>query len=158
MLTSEHLLVKIAYARGEDVDNWVTAAENIIDKCSTSEEVVFGNTFDIQLASFLLIDNLLPLPGVKALSNVMFNVIQESYEKKYTMESLYITPPKSGRKENKIFLRIVFHEVREHLEKGLSKKEAYMLVAEKHSKSPDTIRRIVERINKKLAEEARNKK
>jgi len=51
MFTSEHQIWKFAYA-GDELDDWLPYAEDLIEKWSTEDAVVFEDTFEIILASF----------------------------------------------------------------------------------------------------------
>jgi len=148
MFTSEHQIWKFAYA-GDELDDWLPYAEDLVEEWSTEEEVVFKNTFDIILASYLLMDGLLPPSARKAFSELIFSVISESKEKKIALKSLHITPPKPGRKSDRNLEFHILRNVIEHLKQGLSKGEAYELVSLKYFKSTDTVRRMFERAVKK---------
>ncbi|WP_231890967.1 hypothetical protein, partial [Methylomonas koyamae] len=66
-----------------------------------------------------------------------------------SLDCLHIKPPKPGRKDNRGEAFTRFREVRRLVQEGKNHTEAYRIVAEKHHKSPDTIRRDYERKIKK---------
>ena len=147
MFTSDHMIWKYAYYHDE-LDDWLPYAEDLIKKWSTANEVIFKDTFEIILASLLLIDDLLPSVAKKAYSEVMLDTINQAVESKYTLDSLHIAPPKPGRKEDRHLQGLILWAVIGHLKKGLSKTEAYQLVAEEYFKDPSTVRRLFERKTK----------
>jgi len=79
----------------------------------------------------------------------MLKTISEAKDKKITLDCLHIKPPKPGRKEDRNVRFFRFHEVRNLIQDGMTAAEAYKVVAEKHFKSQDTIRREYERMLKK---------
>lgn len=151
MFSSEHAIWKFAYA-GDELDDWLTYAEDLVRKWSTqnSDDVEFPGTFEIILAAFLLEDDLLPASARVAFAKVMLETINEATSNKLSIKSLHIQPPKPGRKKNPKETRFRFHEVKTLIQEGTSATEAYKVVAKKHFKSPDTIRRDFERIAKRL--------
>lgn len=156
MFLPKHAIWKFANA-GDELDDWLPYAEDLIRKWSTQnkDEVKFKTTFEIIIAAFLLKDDLLPASARAAFAEVMFKAIDEATTKKLRFKSLLIHPPKPGRKENRTETFIKHHEVRTLIQEGKTATEAYRLVAEKHFKSPDTIRREYERIIKKRSERKR---
>lgn len=150
MFLHTHAIWKFAYA-GDELDDWLPYAEDLIRKWSTqsTDEVKFQTTFEIDIAAFLLIDDLLPTSAKAAFAKAMLDAIGEATRKKLHFKSLLISPPKPGRKENRSATFIKFHEVKALIQEGKTATEAYKVVAEKHFKSPDTIRREYERIVKK---------
>lgn len=150
MFLSNHAIWKFANAGGE-LDDWLPYAEELIQQWSTKsyDEVKFQGTFEIIIAAFLLIDDLLPASAKAAFANVMLATIDEASNKKLRIKCLDITPPRSGRKENRTGTFIKFREVKALIQDGKTTTEAYKVVAEKYFKSPDTIRREYERIVKK---------
>ncbi len=150
MFSSNHAIWKFAYA-GDELDDWLPYAEDLIRKWSTqnNDEVDFQTTFEIIIAAFLLKDDLLPASARAAFAETMLETIDEATRKKLHFKSLLIRPPKPGRKENRTETFIRHHEVTALIQKGKTATEAYKVVAEKHFKSPDTIRREYERIVKK---------
>ena len=150
MFSSNHAIWKFANAGGE-LDDWLPYAEELVQEWSTKshDEVKLQGTFEIVLAAFLLIDDLLPASAKAAFANVMLATIDEASNKKLCLKSLSITPPKSGRKANRKATFMKCWEVRALIQEGKTSTEAYKVVAEKYFKSPDTIRREYERIVKK---------
>ena len=137
-----------------ELGDWLSYAEELVKQWAdqNKDDVSFETTFEIVIASFLLIDNLLPQSAVNALARTTLQTINEAEDKKYVLESLKISPPPPGRKRTlERFLR--HHEVRQHIDSGLPKSEAYELVALKYSKSTDTIRRAYERAIKRQQEQ-----
>jgi len=149
MFTSEHMIWKYADWLDE-LDDWLPYAEDLVKKWEkqSSDEIKFTRTFEIIIASFLLMDDLLPLTAKKAFANLTLDVISEVDKKKLTMESLCIHAPPPGRKKDSSF-PVRIREVKELIAKGHSKQEAYELVASQYHKSPDTIRRAYERLFKR---------
>lgn len=150
MFSSEHAIWKFAYA-GDELDDWLPHAEDLIREWSiqNSEAVRFKNTFDIILAALLLEDDLLPTPARVAFAKVMLETITETQTNKLRVDCLHVHPPKPGRKEDRAGIFIKFLQVRNLIQEGMTATEAYEVVAEKHCKSPDTIRRDYERMVKK---------
>ena len=147
MLTSDHAIWKFACA-GDELDDWLPYAEDLIREWSTQnkDEVKFKTTFEIIIAAFLLKDDLLPASARAAFAEAMLETIDEASNNKLRLKSLHIRPPKPGRKENLTATFIKCREVMALIQKGMTSTEAYKVVAEKHFKSPDTIRREYERI------------
>ncbi len=147
MFSPSHEIWKFAYA-GDELDDWLPYAEDLIRKWSTqnNDEVEFQSTFEIIIAAFLLMDGLLPASAGAAFAKVMLGTIDEADNNKLRLKCLHIRPPKPGRKENRTATFIKCREVMALIQKGVTATEAYKVVAEKHFKSPDTIRREYERI------------
>ena len=152
MFSSEHAIWKFAYA-GDKLDDWLPYAEDLIWKWSKQEsrEVEFRSTFEIILASYLLKDDLLPAPARVAFAEVMFKIIDEVSSAKLKIKCLHIKPPKPGRKENRAETNQRFCEVKDLIQDGTAVSQAYKVVAKKHFKSPETIRRGYERIVKNMS-------
>lgn len=150
MFSSKHVIWKIANIYGE-LDDWLPHAEYLIGEWSiqNSDTVEFKNTREIIIAGWLLEDDLLPASARAAFARLMLKTINEADDKKIRLDCLHIKPPKPGRKENRgeAFTRI--RAVRLLIQEGISYTEAYGIVAEKHHKSPDTIRRDYERAKKR---------
>ncbi len=151
MFTPDHKIWKFANAAGE-LDNWLPHAEYLVGKWSSQscDEVTFEITWQIIIASLLLMDDLLPASARGAYAKVMLEIINEADTNKLRVNCLHIHPPKPGRKEDRAKTLIRFHEVNTLIQDGKSATEAYKVVAEKHFKSPDTIRREYERFIKKM--------
>ena len=151
MFSSEHAIWKFADA-GDELDDWLPYADDLVHKWASQscDEVKFGTTFEIILAAFLLEDDLLPASAKAAFAKVMLEAINEAGINKLSIKCLHIHPPKPGRKENRGETYFRFHEVKTLIQEGKAATEAYRVVAEKHFKSPDTIRRDYERIVKKM--------
>lgn len=150
MFSSNHAIWKFANA-GDELDDWLPYAEELVQEWSTKnhDEVKLQGTFEIIIAAFLLIDDLLPAAAKAAFAKVMLATIDEASNKKLHLKSLSITPPRPGRKENRTGTFIKCLEVKALIQDGKTTTEAYKMVAEKYFKSPDTIRREYERIVKK---------
>lgn len=146
MFSSEHVIWKVAYWAGE-LDDWLPYAEELVTKWGSQSEdsIVFPTTWEIIVAALLLQDNLLPASARAAFAKLMLKTLHEADESKLTINCLHVRPPKPGRKENRTALFIRMHEVRELLQQGKTATDAYHIVAEKHFRSPDTIRRDYER-------------
>jgi hypothetical protein len=151
MFSSEHAIWKFANA-GDELDDWLPYAEELVRKWSAqnSDEVKFPNTFDIILAAFLLKDDLLPASARVAFAKLMLETVDEATSNKLRIISLDIYPPKPGRKKNRGETYFRLGEVKALIQKGKTATDAYKLVAEKHFKSPETIRREYERFVKKM--------
>lgn len=146
MISSKHEVWKYANYVGE-LDDLIPYIEDLIDKWSSqnSSEVCFTSYNEITIAMYLLKDGLLPYSARIALSNVMIDTINEAIRNKLRIKSLFIEPPKPGRKDDDTTFFIRRTEVYELIKEGKSSTEAYKIVAEKHFKSTDTIRRDYER-------------
>lgn len=153
MFSSEHAIWNFANA-GDELDDWLGHAEWLVSEWAkqTVEEVRFKNTFDIILAALLLEDGLLPNSATAAFAKLMLETINEAIESKARIKCLHIHPPKPGRKEDRAKIFIRFHEVSSLIQEGNSTTDSYKIVAEKHCKSIDTIRRDYERMVKKHRE------
>jgi hypothetical protein len=156
MFTPDHEIWKFAYA-ADELSDWLGYAEDLVRKWTSQgdDEVKFRTTFEIILASLLLIDDLLPPSARKALARVTLETIAQLDNKKVAIECLHIEPPQPGRKIDTHFKGQVLFGVRELLKTGLSKTEAYKAVAAQQFKSPDTIRRIYERAMKRRRDQHR---
>ena len=146
----DHEIWKFAYA-GDELEDWLCYAEDLIEKWASQsrDEVKFKTTFEIILASLLLMDNLLPPSARKAFAHLTLETIMQIEDKKVAIECLHITSPTPGRKEDRRTKGLILMGVHSLLRTGLSKTEAYEAVAAQHFKSPDTIRRMCERALKK---------
>lgn len=153
MFSSEHAIWKFAWA-GDELDDWLPYAEDLTKKWSAqnADEIKFGGTFEIILASLLLEDDLLPASARVAFAKLMLEVVNETTTNKYRLQCLYITPPKPGRKKTPNRNIFVLKEVISLLKSGATASQAYEVVAAKLFKSPDTIRRIYERWVKKKSQ------
>ena len=151
MFSSEHAIWKFADA-GDELDDWLPYAEDLVRKWSAqnSNEVKFSDTFDIILAAFLLEDDLLPASARAAFAKLMLETVDEAESNKLRIKSLDIYPPKPGRKRNRGESYFRFRELKALIQEGKTTTEAYKVVAEKHFKSPETIRRDYERLVKKM--------
>lgn len=140
------------------MDDWLPQAENLVQEWSSknSDEVTFRGTFEIILAALLLEDDLLPASARVAFAKRMLSTINEAESNQLRLESLYIHPPKPGRKKSDTEFVVRFHEIRKLTYEGISLTEAYKAVAEKYFKSPDTIRREYERFRKKCSATGKN--
>lgn len=154
MFSSQHAIWKYANA-ADKLDDWLPYAEDLVQKWATqsSDEVKFPGALEVYLASLLLEDDLLPASARVAFATLMLKVINEASARKLRIDCLGISPPKSGRKEDRMAKLFTFREVRLLIQKGMSASEAYAAVAEKRCKSPETIRRDYERMMKKHQEQ-----
>jgi len=146
MFTPNHEIWKFAQY-WDELDDWLPYAEWLIEKWSNQsvDEIELSTTFEIIIASYLLMDDLLPASAKKAMAYLVLETISQVTEKKIAVKCLHIQTPGQGRKENKAFKFMMIHRVRTLLESGASKTEAYNTVATELSRSPDTIRRAYER-------------
>jgi hypothetical protein len=113
---------------------------------SDSEIIKFDSSSQIYFASVLLKDNVLPHRLSFALADTLLNTLSELDSKKYTVESLFLTPPKAGRKKGSGVKESSVMWAYHRLKKGAkSKKDIYSELANDLHVSDDTIRRIVER-------------
>lgn len=151
MFSPEHAIWQFANA-GDEIEDWLPYAEDLIRIWSTqnSDDVKFATTFEIILAAYLLKDGFLPESASTALGELVLKTIDEVHSKKLGIKCLMIYPPAAGRKKNRTQPFIRFHEVDDLIREGKTATEAYAIVAEKHFKSPDTIRRDYERIVAKM--------
>lgn len=156
MISSEHEIWKFADA-GDELDDWLPYAEDLIEKWSGQDksEVYFNGTFEIVLASLLLMDGLLPASARHAFARLTLDVIDEAEDKRCFLSSLGMRPPRPGRQEDLRAKGYRIHKVRELIKAGHKSTDAYDLVAKEVHKSPDTVRRDYERAMKKVK---RNKK
>jgi hypothetical protein len=150
MFLSEHAIWQFANA-GDELNDWLPYAEDLIRKWSdqNNEEVDFQTTFEIIIASLLLEDDLLPASARKAFAKVMLTTIDEADANKLKIKCLHVHPPKPGRKKNRTEAFIRLREVKSLIQEGTSPSRAYSVVATRHFKSHDTIRREYERLAKK---------
>ena len=150
MFSSEHAIWKFAYA-GDELDDWLPYAEDLIRKWSVQnkDEIKF-DSFQIALAALLLKDDLLPAPARTAFADAVWEAMNDAFEKKYTLKSLHIHPPKSGMKKmTPERLGFIIHSVSGIIRSGKNSTQAYQEVADKCFVSPYTIRRVYERQKKK---------
>lgn len=157
MFSPDHAIWRFAYA-GDELDDWLPYAEELIQKWSqqSCNEVKFQNTFEIVLAAYLLKDDLLPASARIVFAETMLKTITEADLNKLRLKCLHIHPPEPGRKRNPVETFFRWHEVNDLIQNGKTATEAYYEVAEKHFKSPDTIRREYERISRKTRERKKN--
>jgi hypothetical protein len=147
MFSSKHAIWKFANA-GDELDDWLPYAEELVRKWAkqSSLEIKFKGVFELYLAVLLLKDDLLPASARMVLGELMLKTIIEAMDKKLTIESLGIHPPKSGRRKiNPQTLGYIMHKVSRIIRSGKTATEAYKVVSEELCKTPDTIRRIYER-------------
>lgn len=146
MFSSEHMIWKWA-DWWDELDDWLPYAEDLVREWAdqSSDKIKFSTEFQIRIASFLLMDDLLPLPAKKAFGELMLDAMFEAVDKKLTIQCLHIHPPPPGRKKDKQAIFSRNRAVIELLEKGHQKQEAYEVVANQFHKSQDTIRRDYER-------------
>lgn len=149
MFSPSHLIYQFAEYHDE-VDDYLPYAEGLIEHWSNSDTPVkFQDAFEIKIACLLLHDGLLPQAAVFGLSHAFIEAMTEASDKRLRIEALRISPPPAGRKRDNSQTHY-FWAVRDLLKQGVTKSEAYSIVAERHSKSVDTIRRVVERAEKSI--------
>tara|TARA_R110001592_G_scaffold308825_1_gene582854 strand:- start:4947 stop:5429 length:483 start_codon:yes stop_codon:yes gene_type:complete len=150
MFSSKHEIWKFACA-GDELDDWLPYAEDLVNTWGNIgiDEVRFENSFQIVLASLLLMDDLLPRPAKRAFAKLALDVIDEANKKKVTLTTMKMSPAEPGRKADRRAQAIRLFTVKDYLKSGLSKQEAYQKAAVEFHKSPDTIRREFERAMKK---------
>jgi hypothetical protein len=143
MFSPEHKIWKFADFHDE-LDDWLPYAEELVKKCSSQESIQFRTEFDIRLASYLLMDNLLPSAARTAYAEMVLKTMWEASEKKLNLEALHISAPEPGRKKSvEIWRRN--RDMWSLLKQGRSRSSAYEEVAAKFFKSVDTVRRDFER-------------
>ena len=150
MFSSKHAIWKFADA-GDESDDWLPYAEDLIRQWSVQnkDEIRFDE-FQIVLATLLLKDDLLPAPARAAFAKAVWEAMNDALKKKYTLKSLHIYPPKSGRqKMTQIRLGFIMMSVSRLIRSGKNATQSYQEVADKLFVSPDTIRRVFERQKKK---------
>lgn len=147
MFSSEHIIWKWANW-WDELDDWLPYAENLVKEWASqnSDNVMFADEFQIRIASFLLVDDLLPLSAKKAYAYLVLDTMAETKKKKLSLETLHIHPPPPGRKKDGQATYHRNHAVNALLKEGHPKQDAYNLVAKQFHKSPDTIRRDYERL------------
>jgi len=150
MFSSKHAIWKFAYT-GDELDDWLPYAEDLVRQWSVQnkDEIKF-DSFQITLATLLLKDDLLPAPARAAFADAVWDAMGDAIERKYTLKSLHIHPPKSGMKKMILHeLGFIMLSVSEIIRSGKTATQAYQAVADKCFKSPETIRRVYERQIKK---------
>ncbi|WP_376697240.1 hypothetical protein [Wenzhouxiangella sp. EGI_FJ10305] len=132
-------------------EEWIESAESLGRKWSklAPEEISFKSTDEILKASYLLDKGRLPEAAWSAYSHVVLDAILEIEEKKLTVDSLHIKPPKRGRQEDRRQKGYMILKTQELIRFGYSPTEAYDQLAQELHKSPDTVRRTYERARKK---------
>lgn len=155
MFSYEHRIWKVA-SNMEELDDWLPYAEELIQKWATQScDEVDLSGFDLQLASLLLEDNLLPASARVAFARLMLAVVREANANRLTLECLDIKPPRPGRKQTdrrETGYRLVrVHELINS--EGIAPTLAYDIVAKECFKSPDTIRREYERAMKRRGDQ-----
>lgn len=150
MFSSDHAIWKFANACDE-LDEWLPYAEDLIRQWSVQrKDEIKYDSFQIRLAALLLKDDLLPAPARAAFADAVWEAMNDAIDKKYTLKSLRIHPPKAGRKRMaRGHLSFIMYSVRNAIRSGKTASQAYQEVADRCYKSPDTIRRVYERQNKK---------
>lgn len=159
MFSSKHAIWQFANA-GDELDDWLPYAEDLVREWSVRnrDEIKF-DSFQIILAALLLKDDLLPAPARAAFADAVWAAMNDAFEKKYTLKSLHIYPPKSGMKRMTLnHLGFIMHSVGGIIRSGKNATQAYQEVADKCFVSPDTIRRIYERQKKKSQKRGEIKK
>lgn len=142
---------KIAFNQ-PDADDFLSFAEDRLKAWQQAEDSIeFKDPDEIAIACLLLEDDLLPDKAAKALAGTMLNTLHECREKRLTIESLKIQPPRSGRKENRAGKGHILLSTSKLIKQGIPKQQAYDIVANQFYKSPDTVRRIYERAIKSRA-------
>ena len=154
MFSSNHEIYKFAWA-GDELDDWLPYAEELVNKWNTDEEVIFDSSWDIILASLLLMDDLLPPAARKSIAKILLETIADARDRKIRISALKIELPPPGRKKDRYLQASRHREVDKLIDEGLSKTDAYIKVGEKHNKSADTIRRSYERMIKNRQENKR---
>lgn len=148
LFKSEHMIWQYAYYHDE-LDDILPHVEYLIGEWEVREyqddQPFFKNQEEIRIASFLLHDDLLPDVARKAFSILMVGSMMEANDKQVYLESLYVTPPKRGRKTSKEVRHRRFEVHRLINNDGLLPMKAYKKIADKYYVSLDTIRRDYER-------------
>ncbi len=158
MFSSKHAIWQFANA-GDELNDWLSYAEDLVRKWSVQnkDEIKF-DSFQITLAVLLLKDDLLPASAREAFADAVWEAMNDAFEKKYTLKSLHIHPPKSGMKKmTPARLGFIIHSVSGIIRSGKNTTQAYQEVADKCFVSPDTIRRVYEREKKKVRSSGKSK-
>jgi len=113
------------------------------------EDVTFQNHDQILKACFLLDEGLLPKSAWSAFANVVMDTVVEAQDKKLTIKSLDLKPPRRGRTSDPKLQGYMVLKTKELIESGSSANEAYAQLAKELHKSPDTVRRTYERAKKR---------
>jgi len=154
LFNPEHMIWQYANYHDE-LDDILPNVEYLIGQWEAREyetgQPFFKDRREIHMASLLLHDDLLPDAARKAFSYLMLDAIIEADDKKIKLQSLYVSPPKRGRKSSVNLLGRRFETHRLINKEGCSASEAYKKIADKHCVSVDTIRRDYERNIKKRA-------
>ena len=82
IFSSVHEIWKFANGNGE-LDDLLPYAEDLVNKWAnqSGDEIEFQSTFEIALASYLVMDDLLPKAAKKAFPNITLDVISKAAEK-----------------------------------------------------------------------------
>ena len=152
VISSEHEIWRIADAYGE-LDDWLPYAEDLIEEWAGQNEnqVRFMNPFAIILASYLLMDDLLPASARKAFAKLVLDAFDQSKEAKGDLTIRKKHKARPGRKKDAMRAngsRLL--KVKQLIKEGHKITDAYDLVAKELHKSPDTVRRDYERAIKKI--------
>ena len=143
------LLLKTALHTSSRPDDLHTSIENHYRNWQSQshiQEYKFQSEFDLWLAAIFLESSAYQLPNniIRALGSTIISSMNEADSKKYSLETLFIAPPKAGRKKEDHSATI--HTVmREIIVSKRDRNEVYAEVAKARNKSTDTIRRIYER-------------
>jgi len=155
VFNSEHEIWKYANYSHDGLDHTLDC---VLEKIGEWEirnpqlgEPFFTSKYEILIASLLLHDDLLPDAAIRAFSKLMLDTIIEANDKKIKLQSLYVSPPKRGRKSSGSLLYRRFETHRLIHKEGRSTSKAYKKIADKHCVSVDAIRRDYERNIKKRA-------
>lgn len=148
LFNPEHVIWQYANYHDE-LDDILPNVEYLIGQWEVREyeagQPFFKDRHEIRMASFLLYDDLLPDAARKAFSYLMLDAIIEAGDKKVNLESLYVSPPKRGRKSTGEVRDRRFEVYWLISKEGATPPEAYQKVADKYYVSYDAIRRDYER-------------
>ena len=137
----------------DDVDDYLSYVNICLEKWVQNkydhEIPFFEDKYEIQVASLLLYDNLLPTEARKAFSMLAITAMKEISDTKQQSNVFHIKKPAKGRKKDEFLERQLLSGVAKLIKAGTLKTEAYKIVAQENNKSPDTVRRRYERFMKR---------
>jgi hypothetical protein len=90
--------------------------------------------------------------AVSVYTKILDEVIQECDDKKIYLSTLGSTSTKRGPKKNHVRLEMIVSLVKKKIQEGLTKKQAYSIVAKDLNVSSDTVRRYCERAANKSSD------
>ncbi|MEP7703501.1 hypothetical protein [Paraglaciecola sp. 25GB23A] len=136
-LIDSHSIIQIVRKLIAEIDSRVKEESDPKKYCLGFDELL--------VITVLNYEQKLPIELQKTLSLILIEGLTEIIKKKYKVDSFFIKPPVRGRVKNDNLKFKMLRDVFSHLERGIQKMDAFKIVADKNSKSVDTIRRMYER-------------